>query len=221
MATIAVDVDDTLYSFSNLARTILADEAARTGSDVLKAAAYAPWTQWRTPPDMMGVEEWLRIIDLAHEEEMILDQEPYPNSVTICHQLASQHEIVYVSSRNTERYDATLQWLNECGFPEGVLTCSGHDKTEHLKLCQYIIDDRPSTLVRFVYDYDWINKHGSNNSAKGRIGFGLQTEFNGALTDVPNIYLAPPMNWLLLRHYLIKTGVLTDKVPKEYQLAAA
>jgi len=204
MATVAIDVDDTL------ARTILADEAAKTGSDVLKAAAYAPWTQWRTPPDMMGLEEWLRIIDLAHDEDMILQQEPYSNSVAICHQLAEQHEIVYVSSRNTERYDATLQWLQECDYPDGVLTCSGHDKTKHLQSCQYIIDDRPSTLVRFVYDYDWKNKFGSTNKQMERIGFGLQTEFNGALTDVPNIYLAPPMNWLLLKHYLVKTGVLAD-----------
>ena len=61
--------------------------------------------------------------------------------------------------------------------------------------CQYIIDDRPKTLVEFVYDSNW-----QKETTPARKGFGLFCEYNRALTDVPGIYLAP--NWTLLEKYI-------------------
>jgi hypothetical protein len=211
MAFVAVDIDDTLYSFATLARQVLADEAYSRDDEVLKRAAYAPWTQWRTPPDMMGEDRWMEIIALCHDENKILEQTPFDHAVDVVTELAQHHEVVYVSSRAAERFDVTDKWLKDSGFPHGVLTCSGSDKVEHLKRCQYLIDDRPSTLVRFVYDYGWIAdghclKDGEFIESKQRRAFGLMTEFNAALTDVPRISLAP--NWSLIRHYLKKKEVL-------------
>lgn len=219
MAKIAVDIDDTLYSFGRLARQVLSSEAARTGDDKLEVAAYAPWSEWRVPPDLIGIEEWLRIIDLCHTEEQILSQEPYPDAYDVLHDLVDEgHELVYVTSRNPERQNATEKWVEINGFPVGPLACSGHDKTQHIKDCQYIIDDRVSTLVRFVYDWEWTSnikrltgEIGMENSIKyKRIGFGLMTEYNRGLTDCPGIFLAPPENWVLLRKGLVKHGVLSS-----------
>ena len=208
MAKIAVDIDDTLYSFGRLARQVLSEEAARLGDPKLEVCAYSPWSEWRVPPDIIGLDEWLRIIDLCHTEEQILSQQPYPDARDILCELVNEgHELVYVTSRNPERHNATDQWLYRNAFPEGPLACSGHDKTEHLKECQYVIDDRVSTLVRFVYDAEWKNL---GRGKDPRVGFGLMTEYNRGLTDCPGIFLAPPENWVLLRKGLVKHGVLSS-----------
>lgn len=206
MAKVALDIDDTLYSFGRAARQVLSEEAARTGRADLERCAYAPWPEWRTPPDLIGMEDWLAIIDVAHEPENILRQQPYPGAREVLEEVAEHHEIVYVSSRKGELENATRQWLMVNEFPAAQLLCTGHDKASHVRECQYIIDDRPSTLVRFVYDAEW---HGGHRAGDGeRVGFGLMTEFNRALTDVPGIYLAPPENWALMRKGLAKHGVL-------------
>lgn len=205
MIKIGVDVDDTLYSFASLARGVLASEAARTGDKALERAAYAPWPEWRTPPDLIGVDEWLRIIALCHDEEMIRCQQPYPGAADLLAELAKQYELVYVSTRDTERYTATKEWLVANLFPTGDLKCTGQDKAEALAGCHYLIDDRPKNLIDFVYDGSW-------EEYQPRIGFGLMTEFNRALTDIPRIYLAPPGNWNLMRYYFVKTGVLKEEV---------
>lgn len=208
MAKIAIDVDDTIYPFGDLARQIILDEAAKTGDKIMQKAAYASWPEWRTPVDLLGQETWLSIIDKCHDEEIIGQQIPYANSQLVLRELAQDHELIYVSSRSMNCFAATEAWLDDNDFPEGELICSGHDKTKHIASCQYIIDDRPSTLVRFVYDYDWTNRYGS--AGDKRIAYGLMADYNRALTDVPNIYLAPPGNWMLLRGYLVKTGVLKE-----------
>lgn len=211
MTKIGVDVDDTLYSFASLARGVLASEAAKSGDKTLERAAYAPWPEWRTPLDLLGLDEWMRIIDICHDEEMIRSQQPYPEAANLLTELVdNNYELVYVSTRNTERYSATKEWLVSNLFPMGDLVCTGQDKAEALRECRYLIDDRPKNLISFVYDFDW--KYGHIGTAGERIGFGLMTEFNRALTDVPNIYLAPPGNWNLMRHYLVKTGVLKEEV---------
>lgn len=203
MAKIAVDIDDTLYSFTALAREVLAEEALRTGDKMLERAAYAPWTEWRTPPDMLGLEKWLEVVDICHDDDKILSRTPFPGSQNVLDELAAQHDLVYVSNRTTERESATSEWLDIHDFPTGHLVCAGHgDKQAFLNECQYLIDDRPKNLVQFVYASCWAEPE------KERVGFGLMTEFNRSLTDVPGIYLAPAGNWSLMRFYFEKTGVL-------------
>lgn len=208
MATVAVDVDDTLYSFTDAARDRLADLAFDSGDEALTHCAYSDWPEWSTPPRLIGVDAWLEIIDYTHQDDEILSREPFRGSVETVEAIAEEHDVVYLSSRREKCYPATYEWLFEkCGFPVGPLTCTSHDKSEALKHCQYIIDDRSFTLVRFVYDYDWKNTHGSRNEEKARKAFSLLTQHNRALSDVPGIYLAP--TWAGIRHYLEREGVIS------------
>jgi hypothetical protein len=214
-ARIAVDVDDTLYSFARLARNVMAEEGYRTGDARLIAGAYAVWPEWRTPPDMVGLDTWMHIIDLCHDEDMILEQTPYDDAAETLWELHRQgHELLYISNRNTERTRATRQWLINSGFPIGTtltriphteLICTAEDKKPYVADCQYIIDDRPKTLVNFVYDIDW-HPQVLPEPPGPRKGFALMTEFNRGLTDVPGIYLAP--TWQGIRYYMERKGLL-------------
>lgn len=219
MARIAVDIDDTLYSFTALARRVMTKLGFETGDKQMIAAAYASWPEWRSPTDLLGVERWLEIIDLCHDNDLITQQEPHLGAAETCRALmAAGHELLYISNRATETEDATATWLTRNGFMsfadvvdnKAELMCLMGDKTPHIAQCQYFIDDRPKNLIQFVYDYDWQNKWGSNRDDKKRRAFGLTTEFNRALTDVPRIYLAP--TWSGLNYYLQSKGLLEEQV---------
>jgi hypothetical protein len=225
MATFAVDIDDTLYSFGDLAREVVADVGAKTYDENLIRAAYTPWGEWRIPPDVMGLDTWLEIIELCHTDEMILAQIPYKGAYDgLWNIINSGHDIVYISNRREDSHGATANWLELHGFPYATgydesgdsligrasLVCTTGNKHPFISHCQYLIDDRPKTLVEFVYDYDWKNKHGSDTNH--RKGFGLYKEFNSSLTDVPGVYLAP--TWVLLEKHMAKKGILREPVLK-------
>lgn len=214
MATFAVDIDDTLYSFGNLARQVICDEAARTGDDILRQAAYSPWTEWRSPPDQMGLNTWIDIIEKCHTDEMIWMQQPYVGARdTLWNIFNSGHDLIYISNRREDSYGATAAWLENNDFPNSSLEaervkliCTTGDKHKHLTSCQYMIDDRPKTLVEFVFDFNWKNKWGSVYAEKKRKGFGLLSEYNRSLTDVPGVFLAP--NWGLLASHLVRKELI-------------
>lgn len=225
MATWAIDIDDTLYSFGSLAREVISDIAVQTQDDNLIRAAYAPWTEWRSPPDFMGLDVWLDIIERCHTDEMIWAQTPFKGSYNcLWNIINSGHDIIYISNRREDSYGPTASWLELCGFPykndfdengdslkdRVSLVCTTGDKHKYLTHCQYMIDDRPKTIVEFVYDYDWKNKYGSRELP--RKGFALHREYNAALTDVPGIYLAP--TWDLLEKHMTKKGILRSPVLK-------
>jgi hypothetical protein len=206
---IMVDVDDTLYSFCNAARKVLATWTG-PNEEQFRSAAYGIWTDWRSADDLCG-GDFFDVIKVVHEDDSILSQEPFPDCAETLQELdAAGHRLKYVTSRDPKCFDATLQWLRDWEFPvdKRNLICSYDDKIEHTRECQFIIDDRPKTLVSFVYDFDWKYKHGSSNENKRRRGFGLHVTQNLSLTDVPDVYLAP--NWALLRRYLAEKGGLLD-----------
>jgi len=207
MARIAVDVDDTMYDYCGAARQELANWS---GPDAQRArqASYAVWSDWRSPNDICGGNLWMDVIAKVHEDESILRQDPFPGAVDVLHELAQQHEILYISTRAPRCHDATAQWIRDLGFPDGDLVCTFESKIVHTVDCQYIIDDRPKTLVEFVYDFHWKHKYGSYGEDTKRLGFGLLGSPNLALTDVPGVYLAP--SWALLRTYLVEKGGLID-----------
>lgn len=206
METIAVDIDDTLYSFGELAREVMCDIAAQTEDKSLEQKAYSlysEWNEWRYPPDLLGLDMWLEIIDVCHQPEQILSRTPYESAAEVLTELAKENQLLYISNRadSDDVFDATCDWLDKHSFPLGQVVCTTKSKTPYLAGSRYLIDDRPKTLVEFVYDREWLSP-----ARPQRVGFGLRQEYNSSLTDVPGIKLAP--NWKLLQRFLHKEGLL-------------
>lgn len=213
MSSIGVDIDDTLYSFNNLAREVIIDVALEDGDKRLQRGAYCAWGEWRSPSDVSDPDAWLKVIERCHSSQHIAAQVPFPGAVATLWELVdSGHDLHYISNRRPDSYQDTHDWLYAWGFPieaPHMLSCNYDDKLAQLRDCQYLIDDRPKTLVQFVYEFYWKQKHGSAFSDHQRHGFGLYMPYNAALTDVPRIKLAP--NWKLLRQYLIEQHVLQPR----------
>jgi hypothetical protein len=210
MSKVAVDLDDSLYDFGSLAQEMIIQLATKTNDKRLQKAAYSTWNEWRTPNDVLE-EEWQTIIDMCHRDHVIRSQMPFKNAVTTLRKIFSAgNDIIYISNRSDSAYDATYEWLQAHGFPQAKsLVCTTGNKAPFIEDCQYIIDDRPKTLVEFVYDYDWQRE--AWDSHLNRVAFGLFCEYNRALTDVPGIYLAP--NWTLLEKYIEEKSDLLGRTP--------
>ena len=140
---------------------------------------------------------------------MIKEQIPFPGAADTIRALWREGaSILYISNRDEKSEKATYEWLKQHKFPieenskACKLVCTMEDKLELVSDCQYIIDDRPKTLVEFVYDYDWQHDH----EGEQRQGFGILSPYNENLTDIPNIYLAP--SWAGLNYYLVNKGLL-------------
>jgi len=207
MSKVAVDIDDSLYDFGGLAQEMIIQLATETNDKRLQKAAYSTWNEWRTPNDVLE-DEWQTIIDMCHRDHVIRSQMPFKNAVTTLRKIFDMgNDIIYISNRSEDAYDATNEWLQMHGFPQsGSLVCTTEDKASFIYDCQYIIDDRPKTLVEFVYDSNW-----QEETTPARKGFGLFCEYNRALTDVPGIYLAP--NWTLLEKYIEEKSDLLGRTP--------
>lgn len=160
MAGIAVDIDSTLYDFETPSREAMFRLYKETGDAAYKEGAYHPWTEWRSPADVLGVEKWLKAIALVHDADVIETMHPFPGAVETCQALANAgHKLLYISNRATEALEATEAWLYDHGFLDGKerpeVLCLMGDKAPHMRECQYIIDDRLKTVVEFIHDYDW------------------------------------------------------------------
>lgn len=219
MSKIAVDIDDTLYSFTEEAReqlSLMVDEpefeAYRTQ---LSHTLYAKWDQWRTPFELAGFDAednslWLKCVERCHDSDAILRQRPFNGAVEIVNELVEEgHELVYISNRMRETYEATSLWLAQEGFPIGQdqteLVVTAGDKRPFIRDCEYMIDDRVKNIIEFVYDYDYAAEHGPGQ----RKGFVRVADYNGGLTDVPGLYLAH--TWAGLRRYMVKSGLLPKR----------
>lgn len=214
MTWIAVDIDDTLYNFNQLARERFAEVAIERGDKKLHRGAYIPWSEWRSPSEIGDDPElWAHVIDRCHSSEAILSQQPYEGaSETLRVLVESGYRLRYISNRNSDAASVTRDWLEDKWFPMNSnteLICTTDDKIRLISDCQYLIDDRPKTLVEFVYNFGYKYRWGSMNREKARLGFGIFGEYNRSLTDVPGIYLAP--NWTLLRFFLEERGVLNAR----------
>lgn len=214
MARIAVDVDSTLYDFETLARDEFLKLAIERDDKELFQGAYHPWVEWRSPADSCGVPAWLEVIERCHSTTNIKNQQPFEGSVDACWDLVeSGHDLIYLSSRDSETFKATREWLKACEFPDSdKLVVCGSDKSEHLKDCQYLIDDRPKTVVEFVNDFAWrladVGRIRRGESARPRLAFVKAYGYNQNLTDLPSIYLGP--TWEAFRYYMTKKGLIPD-----------
>jgi hypothetical protein len=223
-ARIACDIDDTLYSFTDEAREVLSlmvDEPELAEyHERLSHALYAKWDQWRTPFELCGVDAdgnslWIEVIRRCHDDEAILRQQPFNGAVEVLNELADAgHALTYVSNRATETEDATHQWLMIKGFPAGELVVTDGNKAPFIRDCEYMIDDRVKNVLEFIYDFEYETqrriKFGVDSDRCKRKAFVRVADYNGGLTDVPNLYLAH--TWAGLRRYMVKTGLLLDRV---------
>lgn len=214
MATIAVDIDSTLYDFEAPSREAMYKMYKETGDETYMRGAYMPWTEWRTPTDTLGLEKWLGVIAMVHDSEIIRAQTPFPGAVETCKALIREgHNLLYISNRATESQEATHDWLVHWGFIDDAreftdVLCTDQDKQQYMRECQYLIDDRPKTVVSFVYDFGWADSFISGEVAGERKAFVKGYAYNQALTDVPNTYVA--MDWYGINEYLVRKGVLSE-----------
>lgn len=220
MATIAVDVDSTLYDFETPSRDAMLKLWQETGDGVYKEGAYHPWTEWRSPADVLGVEKWLKAIAVVHEDDAILGMQPFTGAVETCQALIDAgHNLIYITNRAAHTEEATRQWLvNNRFLPEpdrinAKLVVTEGDKGPFMENCQYLIDDRLKTCIQFVYDYEWQFYNGVRGAVKGdrnrdRIAFVKAYPYNQNATDVPGLILAP--TWAAINVYLVKKGLLPE-----------
>jgi hypothetical protein len=215
MATIAVDIDSTLYDFETPSREAMWKRYEETGDEQYKMGAYHPWTEWRSPADSLGLEKWVEVIGLVHDSEIIRTRRPFDGAVKTCQALMREgHKLLYISNRATEAQEATYDWLMDQGFlPNGYQTdwfadvlCTNEDKQQHMRECQYLIDDRPKTILNFVYDFQWKFER-MGEGQRPRKAFVVGYPYNQALSDVPNVYVS--MDWYGIAHYLARKGVLS------------
>jgi hypothetical protein len=200
----AIDIDSILYSFETAAREAFLKLADETGDRDYLRGAYTSWVEWRSPADVCGIDIWMDVIQMCHQPEVILRQKPFPGAVETLQALHSEgFGLKYLSNRSPDAAAATREWLENSGFPihAGVeVHCQMESKIPFLKECQYIIDDRPRTLVEFVHDPSWKGDH--------RWGLSLMYEYNRALTDLEDIFLSP--TWSGLSAWLVRKGLLPE-----------
>lgn len=205
MANIAIDIDETLYSFDDAVREAFFEMSIEADDKSIRKGAYSLNQEWRNLTDVLGAELALEAIDRVHSKT--INQIPFKNAPEVCVKLGQAgHTIKYVTSRKDEYQTNTEKWLKFWEFPKGEVICSTHDKTEHIRDCQYLIDDRPKTIIEFITDFTWRLSYGSQNKERERKAFGLWRPYNHNLTDVKNVLLAP--TWSGIEFYLKRKGVL-------------
>jgi 5'(3')-deoxyribonucleotidase len=196
---VAIDVDSTLYDFESPMRQAFLDLAFESGDkETYFKGGYQSWVEWRSPSDVCGPDAFVKALERVHSPDVIMEQPPFPHAYEVVQELASEHDVYFISNRSegSEVYDATYEWIetNILGDPE--LICTTESKRRWLEDTNYLIDDRPKTLIEFIYGY------GPPRSK----AFGLMFEYNRNLTDLDDIYLAP--TWHGLEYYLKDKGVL-------------
>ena len=203
---IAVDIDDTLYSFSEAARKCMREWPLEE-RHIFARAAEEPWTEWNSVNPLCD-NRFLEVIDKVHSPQSILAQKPFPHAVQVLQRLSAEgHELVYISSRADETYGPTWEWILQEGFPtedyEFIVTF--RDKVPLLGDTRYIFDDRVKTLVEFVFDRQWQESHPESP----RLAFAIKNDLNCGLSDVPGIHLA--RDWFHLEELLKEhTDLLTE-----------
>jgi hypothetical protein len=241
MAKIAVDIDDTLYSFTDEAREVLSvmvdDPQYEPYKAQLSHALYATWDQWRTPFELCGFRSddddhpqrslWLTCIDYCHDSEAILRQQPFNGSVEICNELANAgHELLYISNRARETEEATWHWLYAQGFPIGPeepidhkLVVTSGNKAPFIKDCQYMIDDRVKNVLEFIYDYEYETERRQKIvDAAGELDddWGQRKAFVRVAEYNGGLTDVPGLylahTWKGLRRYMVKKGLLSSSV---------
>lgn len=198
MATIGIDIDETVYSFSDAIRDVFFNLAEERKDKSILRLAYSNNLEWRNLVDHDKKIAY-EAIERVHENTSYYV--PFEGCVKTLNKIyASGHEILYVGSRKQKHHSATEDFLYTHDFPAGTLICADPQKpkNEYLGKCKYLIDDRPKTIVEFLKEDSFYGE---------RKAFGLWRSYNQNLTDLDNLYLAP--TWYSLEYYLKRKGVLS------------
>lgn len=196
------DIDSTIVDFCPQALRIIVELALERKDDRLLRAAWncTGWSEFKGPLDMCGDKVWQEVIDKAHSDHEI-ESRPLidKDCVSVLNKIASIYTLIFISNRRPDSYKATRRWLENQGFENWAgLICTTRNKNNHMKNGRYLIDDRPKTMVEFLYDH-------RKTDQKERKVFSLITDYNRNLTDIPNIFLAP--DWSGLDHYFKTEGI--------------
>lgn len=200
MATVACDLDQTLYHFHDKVREAFFEIAVERNDKTILRGAYTADNEWRNLTDSVGENIAYEAIEKVHSNQW--HHYPFDDSVETLQKISNKHEIIYITSRRKIHWEETKRWLANSQFPEGDLICTIENKLRYLKDCQYLIDDRPKTIIEFLYQ----DSFPEYIDAYKRVAFGLWESYNKNLTDVENVYLAP--TWKCLAYYLKKKGVI-------------
>jgi uncharacterized HAD superfamily protein len=209
MSKIAIDIDETLYSFDSAVRDAFFQMAIKADDKSILRLAYSNNHEWRNlvDHDAKLAYEAIEIVHTASNS-----YQSFPDAPWVVEEIAEAgHEIIYVGSRKQEHWHTTKEFLDWNNFPEGELICADPSKSklEYIQDCQYLIDDRPKTILEFLYTdkHEWDFQRPDEGPRKA---FALWRPYNQNLTEVPNLYLAP--TWRGLEYYLKRKGVINGSL---------
>lgn len=197
---IAIDIDETLYSFDSALRDVVFEIAEERDDKSVLKLAYSNNHEWRNLVDH-DKELAFEAIERVHSNCLEYDVFPGVHE-TLWAIKNSSVQIKYVSHRKSVHQRNTELWIALQDLPNGEVVCADptQSKSHYLYDCSYLIDDRPRTLLDFLYKEDWLY------SGEPRKAFGLWRPYNQNLTEINNLYLAP--TWKGLNYYLRRKGVI-------------
>lgn len=208
MATVAVDIDETLYSFDSAVRDAFFDMAEDYEDKSILRMAYSNNLEWR---NLVDHDKKLAYEAIERVHSSTPKYELFPGAKETLEEIHEVgHTIKYIGTRWEKHQDVTREWLfDKNDLPAGNVVCADptQPKNNSLGECQYLIDDRPKTILDFLYDDEWDFPYGGPQE-NHRKAFALWRPYNQNLTEVKNLYLAP--TWRGLRYYLERKGVIYE-----------
>ena len=179
MALIALDIDSTLHHYWDLLDRISQD---RFGVEL-------PYdTQFTWGITLLERDQLVACVEESHNEENVLNAEPYPGAVETVKAWSEQGHWIHVTShRSVNAREATEAWLEKIGMPYDDLHCSYDKVTRCTELGVHVlVDDSPVNLERAT--------------AEGMIGATIIHPWNAELVAANGIIGA--QDWAELRERL-------------------
>jgi len=176
---IALDIDSTLHHYWDLLDRISQD---RFGVEL-------PYdTQFTWGITLLERDQLVACVEESHNEENVLNAEPYPGAVETVKAWSEQGHWIHVTShRSVNAREATEAWLERIGMPYDDLHCSYDKVTRCTELGVHVlVDDSPVNLERAT--------------AEGMIGATIIHPWNAELVAANGIIGA--QDWAELRERL-------------------
>ena len=139
---IAIDIDSTLHHYWDQ----FADAAKR------RFGVELPYTEQGWEIDRLRPEQVRACVAETHNDDRILDAEPYPDAVeTVRAWHDAGHFIHITSHRAGGCHVATATWLDQIGLPFDDLHCSYDKVSRCVELeIEILVDDSPVNIRRAI-----------------------------------------------------------------------